>query len=58
MTAVWCLSFAAVIEEKGWRPDEHLWVTSVDVDSLAASMTFIQLALNGIPGAHGECAKR
>lgn len=43
------LSFAAVMAEKGWSPDEHLWVTTVDIDPLAAGMTFIQLALNGIP---------
>lgn len=44
------LSFAAEMEEKGWSPDEHLWVMAVDIDPLAAGMTFIQLALNGIPG--------
>jgi type I restriction-modification system DNA methylase subunit len=44
------LSFAAILAEKGWSPDEHLWVTAVDIDPLAAGMTFIQLALNGIPG--------
>jgi type I restriction-modification system DNA methylase subunit len=43
------LSYAAVMEEKGWNPDEHLWVMTVDIDPLAAGMTFIQLALNGIP---------
>nr|WP_159465730.1 N-6 DNA methylase [Scandinavium goeteborgense] len=43
------LSFAAVMEEKGWNPDEHLWVMVVDIDPLAADMAFIQLSLNGIP---------
>lgn len=43
------LSFAAVMAEKGWSPGEHLWVTAVDIDPLAADMAFIQLSLNGIP---------
>ncbi|SFN39754.1 N-6 DNA methylase [Xenorhabdus japonica] len=48
-----CMTLAAaeVLREQGHDPLSSLWVCAIDIDPLAAVMTYIQLSLTGIPAA-------
>ncbi len=43
------IAFAEVMLEAGLNPSSQLLVTTIDIDPLAADMTFVQLSLLGIP---------
>ncbi|TNH43530.1 N-6 DNA methylase [Photorhabdus luminescens] len=47
-----CMVIAAaeVLKMSGYNPAQHMWVSCVDIDVVAASMAYIQLSLLGIPG--------
>lgn len=44
------LAFARVLQEAGYLPHRHLWVSATDIDQLAAGMAYIQLSLCGVAG--------
>lgn len=44
------LAFASVLQEAGYSPFRHLWVSATDIDPLAAGMAYIQLSLSGVAG--------
>lgn len=44
------LAVASEMREMGYSPSQHLWVSAVDIDPLAANMAYIQLSLCDIPG--------
>ena len=43
------IAFAQTMFEKGLNPQQQLWVNCVDVDPVAAMMTYLQLSLLNIP---------
>jgi type I restriction-modification system DNA methylase subunit len=45
------LAAAEVLREQGHDPLSSMWVCAIDIDPLAAVMTYIQLSLAGIPAA-------
>lgn len=55
-SGVFILDFANLIKEKGYDFRTKLVVTAVDIDLKCVYMTYIQLALNGIPAVviHGN----
>lgn len=46
------MMIAAAVEMQalGDEPSEHMWVSCVDIDTVAVSMAYIQLSSLGIPG--------
>ncbi|MDU4154852.1 hypothetical protein PO654_25660 [Phytobacter diazotrophicus] len=43
------IAFAEIMLQAGLNPATQLQVTTIDIDPLAADMTFVQLSLLGIP---------
>jgi type I restriction-modification system DNA methylase subunit len=43
------IAFAEIMLQAGLNPATQLLVTTIDIDPLAADMTFVQLSLLGIP---------
>lgn len=46
------MMIAAAVEMQalGYEPSQHMWVSCVDIDTVAVSMAYIQLSSLGIPG--------
>lgn len=44
------IALAESLREAGYDPGQHLWVSCTDIDTVAASMAYIQLSMLGIPG--------
>ena len=47
--AAYVIAFAQVMYERGFNPQQQLWVSCIDIDPVAARMAYLQLALLGIP---------
>ena len=45
------LAVADVLEDRGYNPSEHMLVQATDISPLCYHMTYVQLALRGIPAA-------
>ena len=50
------LGMANALKKKGYSPQKHMVVTAIDIDIKCVHMTYIQLALHGIPAivVHGN----
>ena len=45
------LAVADILEKRGYNPSEHMLVQAIDISPLCYHMTYVQLALRGIPAA-------
>jgi len=44
------IAAADALKEKGYNPQQQMWVHCTDIDAVAARLCYLQLALLGIPG--------